>query len=693
MVLNMMNIPTYSDLYLLIKTRVIQRIFRSYATVFFCYSPLIGAWFALMSFASPRTAASGIFSLICAWIWGSILLIKPPGDLHLVNSLLCGLFLSAYYPISTELFVGLALITFFITVCVSWFYNFMWSIGKVPLMTMPFVLGTWLLILIFQHKQLVLLPSMIFFNGDLPEILSWSWTNDFFSTIGGLLLVPYSLIGALVFIGIFFASRYLALLAISGYVVGALTLYFLGYHFLIIESGYNCILTALAIGGIFMIPGLFSFFTALCGSALTSVFIVSLYKLLFPLQLPLLVLPFLLSSYFLLGGLSYRSAKNRAILNLDNPISPELSSEQYRLNKARGLYLNSIFIDHKFLHEWQVASNNSINPIYFICLESSKLTEPTLHAPVNGSVIELRDSDKDNYQKTTIDEHWGNLILLRDYSGAYILLSFLQAGTVKTQLNQWVSVGQAIANYGKQSSGEYLYNIQVQTGVRTTSKKIDYHLTNVLISNENSLKYYKLFYYPVVGDHITSAEPCNELANAINLLPGLTLNYAVTHNNEAEKRMMLQTGIPVYGGTRLYAAKDKSMAYEKSTNTIVFYDLQGNSDILLNLWALSLSITPLTTQADIWEDEPSLKHWPLSYKKRLLIALFRPLGVNCKSQYTRVWDETAQIWVQKGTHKAHILANINWEAKTTALIDPKLGVIKISLELFENCWQAELLRG
>lgn len=244
--------------FLKIKSALRNNIFLPYSTVFFCYSPALGFLFALISFFSPRTAVAGLFCLVCSWVWGKLLSIKPPGNLHLVNALLSGLFLSASYPLSASLFIGLLLLALFVTITVNWLVVYMWYLGRIPLMTLPFVLGTWLVIIAFYEADIISQSTVYFLNPQLFNTISYKWLNDFFSAIGGLMLVPYPFAGALMFLGLLIASRYLAFLVVSGYVVGVVILHLLGYDFLIVKSGYNCMLVALALGGIFMVPGVAS---------------------------------------------------------------------------------------------------------------------------------------------------------------------------------------------------------------------------------------------------------------------------------------------------------------------------------------------------------------------------------------------------------------------------------------------------
>ena len=499
-----------TDVVYKIRTAVIQRLFRPYATVYFCYSPFVGFWFALLSWCSPRTACAGLLSLVCTLIWGKLLSIKPAGDLHLVNGLLCGLFLSAYYPLSPSLITALIIITLFITISVNWLSSFMWYMGKIPLLTLPFVLGTWLVTLVFQETNMISLPPIIFLNENLPELISWKWTNDFFCALGGLMLVPYPLTGALMFLGILITSRYLAFLAVAGYIVGAVTLFFLDYHFLEVKSGYNFMLVTMALGGIFMVPSRISFLIALGGSVLTGLFVVALFKALDPFQLPVLIMPFLLSTYFWLGGLGSRIDKNRGLLNLDFPVSPEITWENERLNKARGINIDSTPIIKLFEGEWLVDRDSKTQRVYF----SKKVTTPEVDQPVlspaAAQVLSVRYKEEEiPYSPTQIilDKEWGNFLLMRDRLGQYIFLPHLKIGSIQPKINEWVKMGQHVAASGKSAdNSEYCLYLQIQKGILPTSDQIPFHLVNVLSYADNKQpRQFHLFYFPIKGNYVIEA--------------------------------------------------------------------------------------------------------------------------------------------------------------------------------------------
>lgn len=676
--------------FLKIKSALRNNIFLPYSTVFFCYSPALGFLFALISFFSPRTAVAGLFCLVCSWVWGKLLSIKPPGNLHLVNALLSGLFLSASYPLSASLFIGLLLLALFVTITVNWLVVYMWYLGRIPLMTLPFVLGTWLVIIAFYEADIISQSTVYFLNPQLFNTISYKWLNDFFSAIGGLMLVPYPFAGALMFLGLLIASRYLAFLVVSGYVVGVVILHLLGYDFLIVKSGYNCMLVALALGGIFMVPGVASYCIALGGSALSCLFIIALFKLFAPF-LPILVMPFLLSTYFWIGGLGPRIDKNKGLLYLDFPISPEIAWDNARLAKVRGRNLQGLPIVKLFRGEWLVEFNSKLKTIFFSSAPLSPEENLILYSPVEATVLSLRNSTDDSYKDPwdiVLDKDWGNFILLRDLLEKYIFIPKLKPGSLFAKPNERVIVGQPLAECGisKVDSKFHLY-IQFQKGAKPSSDKIPFHLVNVLTYRPNKPREFHLFYYPVEGDYVFEAPTEHNIVKSIHLPPGLKRVYKVKDKNNHVYLADTQTGMTDSGQARIYVNKECSVAYELSATCLSYYDKQGGRNLLLDLYMLGIGVTPLTQFADTWTDEPSIHLWPLSFFQRIVVGIIHPLGLGCKSRYTRTWDASKEKWIQSAIHRAHIMPGLNWEATTIATLDPVTGLCQVQFEMFGKHWE------
>lgn len=686
-------------------------LFRAYAAVFFCHSERLGAWFALITLFSPRAALAGVVGLLASAGWARLLALS--GEAHLVNGLLCGLLIGAFHRLDVTLFGWVGVIALFSTLISHWLAGVLWRAGKLPLLSFPFVLACWLMGLAMQVNNAVAL-SPAPFTGDAATLFG-NWGDGFFTAMGWILLVPYPLAGALLFAGIIVASRYLAILAVTGYMAGQAALLLLG-HTEANLVGFNFMLTAMALGGLFAVPGRASFAMALAGAAMTGWWVVVLGVMVSPLHLPLLTLPFLLAVYLWLGALGARPATSMPQLTLDQPQPPELAYERTRLAQVRGSLAGSMPMLLPFYGEWRVSQafdgaythrspwqhaldfdvveqqGERINNHQQPCLKQSDYFcfGAPLCSPVAGQVVQCRDDLPDILPGEVDTTHnWGNYVLLRTVLGAHVLLAHLKQTSVRVRLGEWVAAGQSLAACG--SSGrapEPHLHLHVQHTPTLGSPTQPFHLVNVLLHGDNRQREFKLYYLPRQNDILSPAPRDESLAAALHFVAGQVLSYRLRHE-DAESVQALRTELTLLGQSRLMTEQGASVGYEETQMVLGCYDRTGRRDVLLDMWVLAVGLTPLTTAADRWQDAPAARLLPLNGVQRALVSILHPLGGSCVSHYTRTWDEAAYAWRQVGRHTLRLCRGIAWRAETTAWITPKLGVARLSLSLGKQRWDAE----
>lgn len=686
--------------------------FRAYAAVFFCDSPRVGAWFALITLWSPRAAVAGVICLLASWFWARLLALTAPGEPHLVNGLLSGLFIGAFHTFDLTLLGWVVMVALFVTLLSHWLAGWIWRATRLPVLSLPFVLACWLVALASQvENPAAMLPAPL--SGE-AYIVFGAWLDAFFSAMGWLLLTPYPWAGALLFIGLLVASRYLAMLALSGYMVGQMALLIFGRTEANVV-GYNFMLTAMALGGIFAVPGRASFFMALAGAATAGWFTVALGVAIYPFHLPMLTLPFLLAVYLWLGGLSARIPSSVPQLTLDAPQSPELAYERVRLAQVRGSVAGSVPVLLPFYGEWRVSQafdgpythrtswqhaldfdivenqlnhrGLGVNKEEYFCFGAPVL------AAVAGQVVQLRD-DLPDVQPGEIDvaNNWGNHILLRTIVGDHLLLAHLKQASLLVKHGEWVYAGQPLAACGSSGRAPQPHlHLHLQHDNKLGSPTRPFHLINVLVHRANLQREFHLYHLPL-QDEIVSAAPRDEgIASALHFLPGQTLSYCLRRNNEAEgQTQQMRSELTLLGQSRWVAANGASAAYEETQMVSGCYDHSGKSDMLLDLWVLAMGLTPLSLAADHWQDMPALRLLPLNVAQRVLISLLHPLGAGCVSHYSRTWDEDTGAWRQEGKHCFRLLPGITWRAETTAWIVPEKGVPRLSLRFGKQYWNAEL---
>jgi len=691
-----------------------QPLARAYASVLFCDSPWLGAWFAALTWFSPRTALPGLLGLLFAAGWGRVLGLSKPGEPHLVNGLLTGLIVGAVHILDVQALAWVVIASLLVTLSTYWLAALLWQTARLPVLSLPFTLVSWAILLTQTNRASIL--AYVASLANTPTIFT-PWLDSFFISLGWLFLVPYPLAGALLFCGLIMASRYLALLAVAGYLAGlaGFQLFGLGDAQ---GSGFNFMLTAMALGGIFTVPGRAGFVFALVGSCLAGWMAVALNEMLYVFVLPLLTAPFLLSVYLCLGALSVRHTWRAPYLSLEQPATPEIAYERARLAEARGAPSDSLPLALPFYGEWRVSqgfdgphthrdvwrhaldfhivenershSNDGASLNDYFCFGAPVL------APAAGQVVRLR-SDLPDMPPGEVDlvNNWGNFLLLRMSNGLYVKLAHLKQNSLSVGLGEWVSVGQRLAACGSSGrSPEPHLHLHVQISETLGSSTLPFHFGHVLVRNKGQTTLdFHLCKRPLEGDHVSAASSNEPLGIALKLPAGRSFGYRIKtpkKPDEGYKKSDLRIELSLLGQFRLVGNHGASTAFEKTPAVIGFYDRQGKADPLLDLWLLALGLTPLSINAESWSDRPAMRLLPLGLGRRILAALLRPLGTGCDSRYCRHWDETLQVWRQEGVHCIHLASGIEWRATTQALIQPELGVRYMRLDCFGQYWEAVL---
>lgn len=175
----------------------------------------------------------------------------------------------------------------------------------VPMLTMPYVFVSWLILLMsFQFKfvnaDVNILPNAIQeiqFSGHHIQFI-----NAFLSGFSEIFLLKSVLAGTLILIGIFIASRKAGVYAIVANLIGFLAVIVLGAnHDQINEGlfGYNVILTVLALGIAFR-TRIQRPISIVLGILLTVVIHAGMTTLLTPYGLPVFTLPFIFATWIML---------------------------------------------------------------------------------------------------------------------------------------------------------------------------------------------------------------------------------------------------------------------------------------------------------------------------------------------------------------------------------------------------------
>jgi urea transporter/murein DD-endopeptidase MepM/ murein hydrolase activator NlpD len=667
--------------------RACRELLTGYAAVMFARHPGVGLLFLAATLLVPEAGALGLAAAL-AGLAGARLLGLPEhaAPAYACNSLLVGLSLGAVHApeprILTLVLLGAVAAAWLTAVAQDW----LWRLDRLPALSAPFVVVAFATAYVAGGAHLPV-PA----NSGLARLLGEPW-DGFLTALGSTFFTPYPLAGALVLAGLLAASRYAAFLALAGYAVGhAVFVHWSGEAavFAARWGGFNFVLTAIALGGFFVVPGRAALALAMAGVVLAALLVAAGHRLFLEHGLPVLALPFLAATFLVLASLR-RRARGRGIEAVtEHPDLPEVLSERARLFRARSVGLASVPLAAPFYGEWRVsqgfdgphthkaawrhALDFEITAEGRNCTGSgAALTDyycfgaPVL-APAAGWVAACRDNVPDNPPgEVNTRENWGNYVLIRRETGQHVLLAHLKQGSVLGRMGDWVAPGQALGACGNSGRSPLPHlHLQVQEGEALGSPTVPFHLACVN-EDRGEGRQFRLAVQPDEGAFIQAPGYEGRLARALRLPSGMELTYRWRAGEGPWSLYRLKAHLSLLGQYTLTGANGATAAFVQSPVLLAFYDRAGGADRFLDLWLLALGLTPLSESVSRWRDAPPARLLPAGLGCRLARALRHPLGSSLRSDYRRVWDEAGQVWRQTGEHRLAEAVVLRTEAALSA---------------------------
>lgn len=693
----------------------VREIPRAYANVLFVDHVWVGLLIIAATLWYPNIGIAGALAAVVGLL--TTQLFKFPdanGGLQIYNSLLVGLSLGAFYELNT--YVGVlivlgAVLAVLITVAIA---DGLWRLDRLPALSLPFIL-----VVLFTAPVARRYSSLSDYLGlaEPQHGLLSPWFDGFFSSLGSIFFSPQPMVGLLLFVGIFWRSRYLALLALVGYGFGYLVFNLLTenpHPSLVVWTGFNFSLTAMAIAGFYTVPSLAGAMLALLAVAISAMLVVATQDFLMVDGLPIMAIPFVVTTLIFLSALGKRYSLGKPWI-APKPGLPEINYDRARLAQVRNGEFNSVPLLPPFMGAWEIYqgfdgshthkgqwrhaldfymteqgnsfSGQGANLDEFFCFGLPVIS------PVKGQVVRSFDKLADNAPgEVDVKNNWGNFILIRLENGLHVLLAHLRQHSIKVAEGDFVTPGTPLAACGNSGrSPQPHVHLQVQRDARLGSPTQPFHLTSVLVRDEKDQLEYQLVSRPQEGDTVQAVEQDEQLSAQLHLPVGRTLLYKFSSpDSEKETEVELRVEITLLGQFRLVSESGASAAFEETNGVLAFYDRQGPKDRLLDSWLLANGLTPLTNRAHRWQDAPSANLLPLSIMQRAWLWLWRPLGCGLQTTYQRQWDRENGKWVQDGKHRLR-LGTREVEVVTESVLDPVFGFVQSTLREGPRQWRATLL--
>lgn len=609
-----------------------QGLLNSYAQVFFSDHKWFGAILLAITFMDFYAGLFGLLAVLAANTTAALIGFgeyKIQQGYYGFNALLVGLGLGIHFqpgPLLVFIVLVAGLLTLFIAVALEG------VIGKyaLPYLSIPFVLALWVLMLAsrefsalgLNERGIYTLNDLYILGGyNLVKLYEWwnalplpSSLRAYFLSLGAIFFQYSVLSGILVALGLLLYSRIAFTLSLLGFYAAYAFYGFIGAE--ITETGYsyigfNYILTAIAIGGFFIIPNWSAYLWAALIVPIVAVLTIGLAAVFAVFYLPIYSLPFNIATLTFLYVLKFR-IDNRAMLStlFVQHNSPErnlyaFANYMERFGKESPVPLSLPFFgewtvtqghDGPYTHqgEWRHAWDFEIKdesgktyqgagdyPVDYYCYDKALL------APADGIIEEVVDEIEDNIiGERNLEYNWGNTVVIRHAEGLYSKLSHLKKGATVVKSGDKVKQGDLLGKCGNSGNSPYPHlHFQVQATPYIGSKTIEYPLSNVFIRQGDQEKLRSVA-IPAEGEAVSTLPIHPALKKAFHFIPGRKIKFQVEGGERPEVSWEIQRDY--YLNSYIGCGASHSKAYFKSDGAMLhFTHFEGDRNSLLYLFYLA----------------------------------------------------------------------------------------------------------
>ncbi|MBW2731540.1 MAG: urea transporter [Deltaproteobacteria bacterium] len=649
--------PQRSDAEMSAKPAVLSLFFdallRGYAQILFNRSLLVGGLLLLATMVSPRIGISGLLSILLATATAKLLELSDDlieSGLFSYNALLVGLGGSYLFEPG-----GRALLLLVVAVVASVFvtaalHSALGLTFNLPALTLPFLFVFYLLMAAAPALGVAFAPaSAEVWALGLPRPLV-----VFLQSLGALFFLPRIDVGALVLLALLVYSRIALLLAILGFAIAqamGIPLVEMPQSLMPVVLGYNFILTAIALGGVWFVPSPSSFLFAAAGVFFCGLVTIGLLPFLTWNGLPPLILPFNMTVLMLLYAMRQRVKDGRP-KSVDFFMgTPEENLNYFRTRISRfgshylarfhapflGRWTCTQGVDGAETHQgaWRYAFDFEVaGPEGALHRGRGKdLSDyycyrlPVL-ASADGTVAKVVKTVKDNpLGETNLKENWGNLVLIYHGPGLYSMVCHLSPGTSKVREGQFVRRGDQLGLCGNSGRSPVPHlHWQLQATERIGAPTLYAELHDVLSEGDTAL-FHRTF-VPCKGDVVRNLEPQEEIGRLLRF--GYGESFVLKRDDGVLEE--ITPDIDLQGNLLLRARDGRDMLYYQHEPThFTVFDTLARRRSALHLIHAGLSRLPFEVVETLkWDDvlpRRSLMPWWLLPLWDLVAPFFPGSGI------------------------------------------------------------------
>jgi len=609
--------------------QVADSLLNSYGQVFFSRNKVFAVILIVVSFFDMYTGIAGLAAVFTAN--GAALLMgmnreKIRTGAYGFNALMVGLGIGINYQPTPEFYlilVSISLLTLFITLGLEG------VLGKygLPYLSIPFLFGIWFVIIATKgYSELTVSERGVYYLNDMyaiggmPMVRLYEWFNNlgmpetlriYFKSLSAILFQYHLFAGLLLAVGLIYYSRIAFLMSLIGFysafafykIIGA-NISELNYSYI----GFNYILTAIAVGGFFIVPSKRATMWVIFLTPLVAITLNGTAFVFVNFGLSVYSLPFNLIVILFLYVLKFRERHLDKLTPVLIPLySPEKNAYGHTSYMKRFGTLPWFSVKLPFWGEWKITQSHDGEITHreewrhafdfeIVDDEGKTYEGEGLHAgdyycfgkPVtasaDGVIEEIENEVADNaVGDINMEKNWGNSIVIKHGDHFYSQVSHLKKGSLTIAVGQTVKQGEKIALCGNSGRSPYPHlHLQFQATPFIGSHTLSYPFSSYVV-RENGNFEYNTARIPNNKQLVSNAVPDITLQHAFHLIPGATLQYIV--NDEI---FVWEVESDPYNNTYIQCTNTGSRAWFKSgVDVFYFTGYEGKKDTLLYYFYLA----------------------------------------------------------------------------------------------------------
>ncbi len=619
-----------------------EAVANSYSMIFFSMDRWFAVLLILLTFIDPVVGGTGFLAVIMinalAIFLGLDKGIIKRGEFGF-NALLVGLGLGAFYepnlPLLLLLFFAV-IMTLFITILLL---GVLTKYG-LPFLSLPFVFGLWTVMLASRNFEALGISQrgLYFLNelyavGENHFVVIYQFLNDlhipiaiktYFRSLGAILFQFNVLSGVVLALALLVYSRIAFILSLLGFFtaygfyqwIGA-DLTQLNYNYI----GFNFILSAIALGGFYLVPSRWSFGWVIILTPVLAILTSSLTNLLVTFQLGTYSLPFNLVVISFLYVLKWRSSKTKPEEVSAQTFYPEKNKYHYLSDLERYKNYRMVPIGMPFMGEWYVSQGPDGEYTHredwrhawdFVIVDENDLQYQNqgkdvedyycygkpVTAPADGKVIAIQDGIEDNrVGAMNLTQNWGNSILIEHGLSLYSQISHIKPDSFKVKKGDTVKKGQELALCGNSGRSPYPHiHFQLQTTPYIGSLTYEYPISLYLSRENNHDKSFHFFDFPEEGMRLKNLEAAELMKYTYYFMPGKKITFMV----DGKKRVNWECKADPYNQTYIECEESGAKAYFQNNGALHYFTSYiGKKDTLLYHFFLANYKVALSFQKDL----------------------------------------------------------------------------------------------